>query len=339
MHPWDCALAFMDSQVLLAAEELGIFTILEKPSTVAQVAHQSGLPVDSAARLLAGLCALGFVERTADTFVNSAEASEQLVRGKPGYIGDMFQHVREDLYPLWQHFRGALVEGRAQWDKAFDQEPISRHERMYTDQAILRSFMDGMHAITYEAAAEFAEHAAELREVKTIVDLGGASGAFVIALAERHPQLAGTVMDFFPVQPIAEDFFRKHGLSGRLRFHAGDFFEDPIPAGADAYALGFVLHDWSTEEGSELLRRVANASREGAMLIVSEFLLDDSKCGPHFVVRSDLNMLVAAKGRERSAAEYTAWMERHGFQLRRIQPTSKGKAFLVADRLGSSVGR
>ncbi len=30
MDTWECALGFMDSQVLLTADELGIFTMLDK---------------------------------------------------------------------------------------------------------------------------------------------------------------------------------------------------------------------------------------------------------------------------------------------------------------------
>ncbi len=68
------------------------------------------------------------------------------------------------------------------------------------------------------------------------------------------------------------------------------------------------------------------------MLIVGEYLLDDAKSGPHWVARSNLNMLIAAWGRERNAKEYADWIARFGFALEKIYRTSAGKSFLVFRR-------
>lgn len=331
MNIWECALGFMDSQVLLTAEELGVFDLLaDEGGTAQDVAEKTDMPEDSARRLLTALCALELVEKRPDgRFVNAPEANEKLVRGRPGYIGDMFHHLRDDLYPLWQNFKEALREGQAQWERTFDGE-VPRNEALYDDPERLRAFMSGMHAISHEAATQFAEHADELREVEHLVDVGGASGAFAIALAEQFPELRATVLDLPPVEPIAEDYFEESGLSDRLSFQAGNFWEDPLPEGADAYSLGFILHDWDTEGGSTLLRKVADAIEPEGLLIVGEYLLNDDKTGPLHVARQDLNMLVAARGRERSTQEYREWIEAFGFELERIQSTPHGKNFLIA---------
>lgn len=331
---WEQALAFMDSQVLLTAEEIGVFDHLDGgPRGVPEIAAATGLPADSAVRLLGALCALGIVDRQPDgRFVNGAEASEQLVRGKPGYIGGLFRHVRDDLYPVWKHLREALYEGTAQWDRAFPGQPSPTAD-FYSDAGALRSFMEGMHAVTYRTGAVLAGRAPELSQVRRLVDVGGASGAFAIALAQAFPRLRGTVFDLPAVRPIAEEQIRRHGLADRLSFQAGDFWEDPLPAGACAYSLGFILHDWDTTGGSIILRKIAAAARPGALLILGEFLLDDDRTGPRFVVRQDLNMLVAARGRERSAAEYRDWLEETGFRWERVCPTCNGKHYMLARRV------
>lgn len=331
---WEIALGFMDAQILLTAEEIGVFECLAGgPRTAGEVAAATGLPADSARRLLTALCALKLVERRSDgRYENRPEADEQLVRGRPGYIGGMFHHLKHALYPVWGHLREALVEGRAQWSRAFA-GPVAPNEALYEDPHALRAFMDGMHVLGYRAAAAFAAKAPELERVESLVDVGGASGAFVIALAERFPRLRGAVLDLPPVRSIAEDHFRRHGLSERLRFHAADFWNDPIPAGADAYGLGFVLHDWDDGGGSFLLDKLSKAARPGALLIVGEYLLDEDRTGPRFVARQDLNMLVAARGRERTAGEYRAWLARFGFEVERVCHAWHGKHFLVARRV------
>ncbi len=204
---------------------------------------------------------------------------------------------------------------------------------MYSDPDALRAFMDGMHVISYDAGVQFSGLAPELARVHSIVDVGGASGAFLIAVAQSFPALHGVIYDLPPVRPIAEEFVRAAGMADRITFHAGNFWEDPIPDGADAYSLGFVLHDWHTGGGSLLLEKVASAARPAALLIIGEYLLNDDRTGPLHVARQDLNMLVAARGRERTAREYEDWIREFGFALRRIQPTSHGKHFLIAERV------
>lgn len=328
---WEVALGFMDAQALLSAEELGVFDVLDDgPRTAAEVAEAVGIPEDPAERLLIALCALEVLEKhPGERYGNGPEAAEKLVRGGPGYIGSMFHHVRDVLYPAWEHCTEALRSGHARWDLAFGEEGVPT-ANLYEDPEGLRAFMEGMHAITYKAAAEFAERADALSGVERMVDVGGASGAFLIALAERFPQLRGTVFDLPAVEPIAEDFFRRNGMEDRLDFHAGSFWDDPLPEGADAYSLGFILHDWNTEGGSRILRKITEAARPGALLVIGEYLLNDERTGPLHVARQSLNMLLTAQGKERSAREYAEWLREFGWELREIQFTGHGKNFMVA---------
>ncbi|MBW3624039.1 MAG: hypothetical protein KY468_11585 [Armatimonadetes bacterium] len=330
MDIWELAMGFMDSQILFTAEELGVFDHLDcGPSEIGGVAAATGLPEDSAERLLVALSALGLIQRTPEgRYVNGPEAASQLVRGKPGYIGAMFGHFRQALYPVWGFSKEALLEGRAQWDRAFP-DRTAPNEGMYEDPRALRSFMEGMHGITYAPAAEFAQMAPELKEIRSITDIGGASGAFVIALAETHPQLQATVFDLPPVKPITNKFICESGMEDRIRFHAGDFWEDPIPPGSDAYSLGFILHDWNDTGGGIILGKIAEASRPGGWLILSEYLLNDEKTGPLWVARASVNMLVSARGKERSAPEYAEWIGQFGFDLEKIYFTTKGKNVLM----------
>ncbi len=329
MEAWECALSFMDSQVLLTAEELGIFSVLDRlPQTATRLASSVELPEDSTQRMLNMLCALGFTERRPDgAYANTREAECKLVRGKPGYIGDLFVHVREELYPLWGHFKESLRANRSLRDELLPRTT----EEWSREPDKVEAFMKGMHTITYQTSAEFASMAPEMSDISRIIDVGGAAGSFLIALAERFPRLRGTVLDLDYVQPVAEKHFREFGLEDRLSFHAADFFSQPIPPGADAYALGFILHDWNTEQGDHLLGSIARAASPGAILIIGEYMLDENKTGPKHVVRADLNMMVAARGRERSAREYADWIKRHGFELQSIKTTIEyGRSYLLA---------
>jgi len=72
---------------------------------------------------------------------------------------------------------------------------------------------------------------------------------------------------------------------------------------ADAYVMRWVLHDWSDEESVGLLTNVRNVAAKEARLMVMESVIPET---PEFDMGKwmDLNMMVMATGRERTAAEF-----------------------------------
>ncbi len=78
---------------------------------------------------------------------------------------------------------------------------------------------------------------------------------------------------------------------------------------------------------------MASAAGRGATLVVGEHLLAEHRTAPLFAVRQDVNMLVSARGRERSESEYRDWIRRHGFALKRTYPAAYGKHYMIAERL------
>ena len=51
----------------------------------------------------------------------------------------------------------------------------------------------------------------------------------------------------------------------------------------------------------------------GGGLLVLEKILNDDKVGPTKATKLDMEMLVLAEGRERTLAEYTELLQKHGF--------------------------
>jgi hypothetical protein len=324
----------MDAQAVLTAHNRGVFEVLgDGPATVAHVAAHVQLPVCSCERLLALLAALEVLERLLDgRYANTSEAQTRLVSGSGTYMGSLLPYVRDVLYPAWGRLDAALTEVAPQCQAADGANP---QETMFEDPQRLRDFLAGMHTITYESASVVAAAAPELRALDTVVDVGGASGAFLIALAERAPSQRGVLFDLPPVVAIAEEYIAAAGMKDRISTHAGDFWEDPLPAGAAGYALGFILHDWDDAGGDLILDKVASAAACGTTLIIGEHLLAEDRTAPLFAVRQDMNMLVSARGRERSESEYRDWIAQHGFALQCTYPASYGKHYMVARRLRS----
>jgi hypothetical protein len=332
MDLWERVLGFADAQAVLTAHDRGIFDVLgDGPATGATVAAHAQLPVCTCERLLTFLVALDVLERLEDgRYMNGVEAQARLVSSSDRYIGRLLPYIRDVLYPAWGRLDAALAHMTPQ---CYSADGTNQHEKLFEDSQQLRDFLAGMHAITYESASAVALASPELRDLQLVVDVGGASGAFLIALAERCPEQRGLVFDLPPVVAVAQEYIHAAGMADRISTHAGDFWEDLLPEGADGYALGFILHDWDDDGGDRILDKVATAACRGSTLVVGEHLLSEDRTAPLFAVRQDLNMLVSARGRERSQSEYREWIRRHGFVLKRTYPAPYGKHYMVAERV------
>ncbi|MFI7121998.1 methyltransferase [Amycolatopsis sp. NPDC049868] len=162
-----------------------------------------------------------------------------------------------------------------------------------------------------EAAA-----AIDVGTAKTVLDVGGAYGAFVSELVRRNPRLTGSVLELAHVAAAVEDETRERGLEGRITGVAGDFFES-VPA-ADIYLLKHVLHDWDDTSCRSILSNIRDAMRPGARLFIVEMLISDTGASTGAALM-DMAMLFATTGQERDLTQFDTLLTAAG--LRRTQAT------------------
>lgn len=103
--------------------------------------------------------------------------------------------------------------------------------------------------------------------VRTVVDVGGGTGAFLAEILRAHPHLRGTLLDHPGTVARSAPLFAAAGVADRVTT-AGQSFFDPLPAGADLYLLKKVLNDWPDRETVEILRRCADAARPDGRVVV-----------------------------------------------------------------------
>lgn len=158
----------------------------------------------------------------------------------------------------------------------------------------------------------------------TVVDVGGGNGTAVAALLREHPHLLGTVFDLPHVEADATELLTAEGVADRARFEPGDFFE-AVPGGADVYVLLQILHDWSDDDATRILRRVREAiGDEGRLIVLEDIVPDDPRRGGPVLL--DLTMLVLLGGRERTEAEWRQLLANGGFEVTRITPGPRASA-------------
>jgi hypothetical protein len=149
------------------------------------------------------------------------------------------------------------------------------------------------------------------------------------------PALSATLVDRPAMVDRARLEMEKAGLAERCTFVAADFF-DSVPAGADAYLLSRILHDWDDEDATRILRVCHAAMKPGTRLLIVDAVLPERACDMPAAIRMDLLMLLLLNARERTVPEFDRLLSNAGFSLCEVIATDSptGLAVIEAARGG-----
>ncbi|MGH7257844.1 MAG: methyltransferase [Nitrospiraceae bacterium] len=309
-------LGFWGSKTLLSAVELGLFTELAKGPLDANVlTKRLALHQRSARDFFDALVALGMLRRTGTRYANTPETSLFLDRGKPSYVGGILEMCNARLYHFWGSLTKALRTGKPQNEVKTGEDFFGT---LYADPKRLEGFLKAMTGISQGTARAMAGKF-PWRKYRSFADVGCAQGGVAAEIALAHKHLTGEGMDLPIVRPIFEDYARARGVDKRLRFHAGDFFKDPLPK-TDVLIMGHILHDWNLDEKRMLVRKVYDALPSGGALIVHEAIIDDARKKNVLGLLMSLNMLIETPGGfDFTGADCTRWMKEAGFKRTKVE--------------------
>jgi O-methyltransferase domain/Dimerisation domain len=310
-------LGFWGSKALLSAVELELFTELASaPLDEETLRQRLRLHPRGARDFFDALVALGFLERLNGVYHNTPAADLYLDRNKLSYIGGWLHLANTQLYPTWVSLTEALRTGKPQ-NGGKDGEDL--FDSVYSDPASLANYARAMTGHSLPAARALA-HQFPWTEYRTLIDVGTAEGGLPVEIGRAHPHLTGGGFDLPPVQPVFETYVQNHGLGNRLRFYAGDFLDEPLPA-ADVLVMGHILHDWNLEVKRELVAKAYAALPRNGALIVYDWMIDDDRKGNAAGLLMSLNMLVRTQGGfDYTGADCIGWMHATGFaEVRRAR--------------------
>jgi acetylserotonin O-methyltransferase len=311
--------AFRRSKTMFTAVRLGVFDALEDdPQTTPSLASKLSLNPGALKRLLNGCVGLKLLRREGDDYHNTPGASRFLVSRSPDTLAGYILYSDESLFLLWSHLDDAVREGTNRWTQTFGSRN-ALFDHYFRSDASAANFLRGMHGLG-QIGSRVIVRAFDLSGYQQLVDLGGATGHLAIAACDAYPQLRATVLDLPEVERFAKLYLEASGVADRLRFVAGDFFQQDLPAG-DLYTLGRILHDWDEPKIAALLSKINATLKPGGGLLIAETLMNDDEGGPVYTLMQDLNMLVCTDGRERASAEYESLLRDAGFSQVRFHRT------------------
>jgi ubiquinone/menaquinone biosynthesis C-methylase UbiE len=260
--------------------------------------------------LLDALAALQLLKKTDFCYSNTSFATTHLCSQSPQYMGHIILHHHH------------ILDGWAQLDTVVrNGKPAQK--RSYGEETERQSFIMGMFNLAMGIAPELAKQI-DLRNRKNLLDLGGGPGTYAIHFCRTYPTLKATVLDRPTTRPFAEKTIKSFGLEKRIGFIAGDFTTDQISGGPyDAAWLSHILHSNSSEDCYTIIEKVVKEMSPGGIILIHDFILEDSRDTPEFAALFSLNMLINnPRGRSYSESEIRAMLkaagikaiERHGYR-------------------------
>ena len=313
----EMVLAQWQSAAISAAGKFGIADHLESgPKTTKELASRVNVHEDSLYRLMRALAGVGiFHESDGRTFSQTPLSDVLRTNAKPS-----LRHAVTSMVDDWQarsvqaicssieNGRPAIenVTGKGMFEYLqANPEQAASFNRCMTD---LSSGDTPSVLATYDFSGF--EH---------VVDIAGGAGKMLAGILDSVPKLHGTLFD----QPSVIDQAKKDGIldrfAGRCELVGGSFFE-AVPAGADAYIMKHIIHDWEDEHATKILRNCRSAMKPTGKLLVVDRVI-----GPPNVPDSrkffDIAMLLMPGGRERTEQEWKALLTASGYRLTRILPT------------------
>jgi hypothetical protein len=287
--------------------------LLEGPLGAEQLAERTGLNADALFRTLRCLSLQGYFRMRDDGRFEHNSRSRVLSGGGPSRAREFLLYFTSGSnMAAWSRFDHVLETGRSPFDHVHGMTVWDWFERHEDEREMFAHAMMGISVADAPVIAKLYP----FRELGSLCDIGGGRGTLLSELLLRHRHLRGTLYESPGVLESARDLLAARGILERVSLVPGSFFEG-VPAGADAYLLKNILHDWNDERCATILRHVRDAASTGARVLIAESIVERYSRHP-LAVPADLQMMVAcSEGRERSRGELESLLRKAGFRLGR----------------------
>lgn len=305
------------TQAVYVAAKLGLADLVKPgPKSADELAKATGTNAAALYRLLRALASLGvFVEQPGGTFALTPVG--QCLCDGPGSQRSLAIMSGEEHYRAFAELLYSVQTGKPAFDKVFGM-PVFDFLSKHPPQAkLFDEAMVGVHGRETAAMLD----AYDFSAFGVLADVGGGNSSLLSAVLQRYPAMKGMLLDLPGVVERARPNIQAAGLTDRLQATAGNFFEK-VPAGADAYLMRHIIHDWDDERAGTILKNIHQTmGPKGKLLVVESVIAPGNE--PGFGKLLDLVMLAIPGGKERTEQEYRQLYASAGFRLTRIVPAGE----------------
>ena len=329
------------TQVLRAACLLHVPDHLAQgPHSLERLAAVTGCHAPSLRRLLRAMATLDLCTEAPGAGFTLTSTGRLLCEDDPESLRAWALLVGGPLWRRWGELDESVRTGLSHKQRELGEEGFGD---LAADPAAAALFHRAMREMTRGVADAIADALPEACDVGggggggggssvCVVDVGGGQGELLVGLLQRQPAWRGVLFDLPAGVQGAQQLLRTAGMAERCVVASGDFFE-AVPDGGDVYLLKSVLHNWDDARCVRILGHCREAMHADGCVVAVERLMAEqpgTAAADRAVARSDLNMLVALTGRERTAAEFAELFARAGLSSPRVGATRSDFALISA---------
>jgi hypothetical protein len=306
--------------------QLGIPDLLNgAPRSSEELAKEIGAEPQALYRLMRATACAGILSEGPEAMFSQTPQSAVLRSdAKPSLRAFAIMYGREWHGIGWSHLEYCVRTGKQAIEKVYGQQVFEFLRQRPQEAEIFNGAMTDLSMMDSPAVAA----AYDFSGVRSIVDIAGGHGLLLATILQKAPQLRGTLYEMPHVLEGAKNGPLKPFLD-RCAFTSGDMFSE-VPAGADAYIMKHIIHDWSDELCIKLLKACrAGVNVGGKLLVVDSVIQPGNDFSPTKFL--DLQMLIFPGGQERTEKQFAALLAAAGWRLTRIIPTAAIDSIVEAD--------
>jgi hypothetical protein len=316
------AMGFMAAKHLFVANEIGLFTgLAQGPATLHELAAICGIPRRTAGISADAMVSLGLLERDGDRHRNSDTAAVFLA-GQPGPdLRPMLRFWNRISYPGWLALEDAVRAGAGQ---------AKFGEFSAEEQQIFSAGVEAFSAATAASLAanyDFSTH-------RRLLDIGGGTGSFLLAVLRRHPALRGTLFELRGACEVARRRLAGEPEGVRIDVVEGDLVSDPLPPGHDVLLLANTVHVLSAAHNLDLLRKLRVQAALGTHLLLVDLWMNPGHTQPPAApLMSGEFLIISGEGQAYGEDDAEAWLRETGWRKAERRPLGGPHSVIVAEAI------
>jgi hypothetical protein len=305
-------IGLIQGRAIICAAELSIADALaDGPLSVEELATRTGVDAGNLFRLLRALESIGIFRQISPQVFGNNPVSDCLRNGFPGSLWPLARMWGQG-WGFWEGMAEMAETIRAGKTTLFERwgYDIWEHYRREPEQwTVFNEAMSGINVFATPAVTA----AYDWSRFAVIADIAGGNGSQLVDILDAHPASHGILFDQAEVVATAIPH-------PRIQKIAGNFFEQ-IRVEADAYILRNIVHDWDDRAAASILRNLRLSVKKDSRVMLIEWLIPEAP-GFQFGKWSDLVMMTAVGGRERTRSEFATLFQKAGFELEDTIPTA-----------------
>ena len=316
------AMGFMASKHLFAASEIGLFEALSSgAASLQELSSRIGVPARTLGIVTAAMVSLGLIEQDGNLYRNSEVAAAFLAGNSGRDLRPMLRYFDKILWQNWEKLAEAVRTDQGQ----------PRFGKFTREQQQI--FSDGVEAVTTSAAMAVAA-SYDFGRHRSIIDVAGGTGSFLVHVLRRNSSLKGTLFELPGACAVARQKLAELPEGARINIVEGDVFKDPFPGDHDVLIVANTIHIFSVAHNIELFRKMRAHVQSGTRLPLADFWTDPSHSQPTAAALiSGSFLLTSGEGQTYSEEEADEWLGRTGWQKLERKPLAGPLSLIVAEAI------